>query len=181
MGILLKSQYVIKHATAEDNLALITSPTKLYIGSYLETVFNTKISGDSFKTRGPNLVSFNPPKEQKGGVEFIPYDSLKPSIKKATTRKSPISSKTLPNSSDYSLGKFTRYFFLDNRTKVFIETSSVMTTSIDINIYSLHEITWSLSPTLGPKINKKTVTRLKKLGSIKINPYDHIKEFDEDE
>ena len=179
MGILLKSQYVIKHATAEDKLALSVSSTKVYIGPYIETVFKKRISGTDL--RNPELVDLNNPEEQKGGMEFLPYDRLKAGIKLQTLKNSPTPSINKPTPNNYSSGAFTRTFFLDNRTKIFIETTPNLTPTIDTNIYSLYTITWSLSPTLGPKINKKTVTRLKKLGSIKINPYDHIKQFDGDE
>lgn len=178
MKMLLKSQYVIKHATAEDKLALSVSPTKIYIGPYMETVFGEKISG--IKLGNPELVNLTDPKEQRGGIEFLPYDRLKVGIKEETLKNSPIPSINKPTQSNYTSGAFTRIFFLDNRTKTFIETKLNLSTTIDTNIYSPYYIAWSLSPTLGPKINQKTITRLKKLGSIKINPYDHIQTFDSD-
>ena len=179
MGILLKSQYIIKHATAEDKLALPTLSTTPYIGPYIETVFGQKISGTNIKN--PALIPLEEPKKQKGGIEFLPYDRLKAGIKLEVIKNSPIPSINKPTQSNYTSGAFTRIFFLDNRTKTFIETKPNLNIAIDTNIYSLYTTTWSLSPTLGPKINQKTVIRLKKLGSIKINPYDHIQTFDSDE
>jgi hypothetical protein len=176
MGILLKSQYTIKQATAEDRLALANTPTKIYMGKYLDTVFEQKIEGDSIKNQGVHLVPLEEPNEQKGGIEFLPYDKLKPLIKKETTKSDPILERISPTSSDYSKAYFIRYFCLDNRIKVFTEISKNQSSYVDLHIYSLYPIKWNLSPTLGPKTNKKTVTRLKKLGSLKISSYDHIKD-----
>lgn len=175
MGILLKSQYVVKYANAENKLALVNSPTKLYIGPYLQTSTNGLISGESRSTQGPHLVSLEEPKLQKGGVDFIPYDRLNPTTKKKTTKADPYPERVTPTKSSYINSYFIRYFFLDNRTKIFTEVSKSQKPKVDSNIFTLYSVVWILSPTLGPKVNKKIITQLKKLGSLKISPYDHIK------
>lgn len=176
MGILLKSQYVVKHATSESRLALIHSPTVPYIGPYLSTTLGRLISGDSRNNRGPDLTLLIEPSEQKGGIEFLPYDRLKSSIKAKITKPDPYPELNFPTKSDYDKLFFIRHFCLDNRTRIFVEISKSQKRNVDPNIYTLYSIKWNLSPTLGYKYNKKITSRLKKIGFIKITPYDYIKQ-----
>ena len=150
------------------------SPTVLYIGPYLNTTTGLLISGDSRSNMGQDLILLEKPNKQKGGVEFLPYDRLKESIKKTVNKPDPFPERNPPTESDYLKLSFLRHFCLDNRTKIFIEITKSQKNSVDPNIYTLYSVKWSLSPTLGYKINKKTTSRLKKFGSIKITPYDYI-------
>lgn len=173
MGVLLKSQYTLKHANNSDKLALNSSPTIPYIGPYIATVFNTNYKGDSIRNKGEALTTLVTPTDQKGGLKFLPYDRMKPEIKKSSDLREPINTLNPPTQSQLEKGSMVRYFFLDQRTKTFIETNkqNFNSANIDRNIFTPYQFPWLLS---NGGFNKKTVTQFKKLGSIKISPYDYI-------
>jgi hypothetical protein len=180
MGILLKSQYTIKQANSSDKLAKSSSPDIPYIGPYVLTVFNQRYEGDSIRNKGESLVNLVDYEEQKGGEKFLPYDRIKPKIKASSDLREPVNTLNPPTPSQIKKGSMIRYFFLDQRTKTFIETNKKeynKRNEIDLNIYTPYIFKWFLS---NGGFNRRTVTAIEKLGYTHITPYDYISERNEE-
>lgn len=172
MDILLKSQYTIKSASPEDKLALITSPNQIYTGPYMDTIYNTKYSGTSRNILGPELISLISPIDEKSQNNTL-YDILKPSMRIETLKRNPRPGKNKPTEAPL----FTRYFFLDSRTKVFIESNKTEVNNliyIDTNIFLPFFVNWYTHPEWGMGKNIITVNSLKRQGKIKISPGDFV-------
>jgi len=177
MGILLKSQYTIKNSTSEENLAKTNTPNIPYIGPYIDTIFGKKYVGDSIMNKGVQLVPLSYPKKQKSGEKFFPYDRLKPLLAENADKRDPIVGKNLPQKNDYNKGTFFRYFYIDLRTRIIIEVNNEEYNNdglIDTMIFQKISIKWNLKSLSNQ--NNTTVKNLKKLGSIKISPYDYVEE-----
>lgn len=176
MGILLKSQYIIKHADYKDSLALKSNVKDIYIGPYLDTIYNQKIAGSSPLDLKEELVPYlsedTPP--QFISSTFTKYSALKRDIQKTVIKRNPSPSKPIPTDEDYKKGYFNRYLFLDYRYGVFIETSKGEfdnKSQIDTLTFTPYVIKWDLITALR---NSLTLTPLKQLGSLNTLPYDYI-------
>ena len=96
-----------------------------------------------------------------------------PNADQKTELRSPINRKPQFTQSDVKKGYFYRFFFLDQRTKTFIESNKKdydQSDQIDGVIFRGYRFRWYFNQ-LGININ--TVKALKKLGSIKISPYEY--------
>lgn len=171
MGILLKSQYTIKNSNGE--LAKSSSPTTPYIGPYLDTVFGTKIEGNSRTNLGENLVELQAEVNQEEQPQLF-YDTLKPEVEQQTNLREPYPGKERPTDKQRENQQFIRYFFLDKRSKNFIETTKAeydKQGEIDTVLYTPYQVIWSLQD---GKINELRIKPLKKLGNLNVDPYDYI-------
>ena len=173
MGVLLKSQYQLKNANKDDRLARPSTPSTPYIGPYIRTIYGSNYMGDSIKNKGVQLVELKEENFEKESTDDkSPYKYLNPESNKETELRSPVNSQPQFTKSEVKEGNFFRYFFLDNRTKTFIETNKKEyqnSALIDTNIFVPYSFVWYFNR-LG--MNIKTVKRLKKLGSISINAYE---------
>lgn len=181
MGILLKSQYIIKYADYRDNLALKSNVKDIYIGPYLDTIYNQKIAGSSPLNLKEELVPYLPEDSPPQFISptFTKYSELKRDIQKTVIKRKPIPTKPIPTDEDYKKGYFNRYLFLDYRYGVFIETSKEEfenKSQIDTLTFIPYMIKWDLVTDLK---NSLTLTSLEQLGSLNTSPYDYIAELDD--
>ena len=177
MGILLKSQYTVKYTNGEE---LIDSKNRTYRGYYIYTVKKEMYKGYSAQSKGERLFPLETKPVQGGGISFEPYDYLKPKIYKSTHLRDPIATKPFPTSKEVEVGMFTRYFFLDMRTRNFSETSKDefnKRTKIDPNIYKFHKIGWWIDSIYQDR-NIKTVKSLEKRGNITLDIYEYANQGD---
>jgi hypothetical protein len=175
MGVLTKSQYKLKHANALDRLAKVSSPTILYVGPYIATVFGVNYVGDSIRNKGEALVKLATNTTSKNGPSpsKAPYQYLNPRSNDITELRSPVNHIPKFTPADVKKGYFYRYFFIDNRIKSFIETNKEefnKSSQIDTIIFPGYKFRWYFT---NPGMNVNTVKYLKKLGSINISAYQY--------
>ena len=175
MGVLTKSQYKLKQATELDKLAKISSPTILYVGPYISTVFGTNFVGDSIRNKGEALIKIIGRGTSKNGpsTSKSPYQYLNPESNEKTELRSPINRIPKFTPADVKKGYFYRYFFLDSRIKSFIETNKEeynKSSQIDTIIFPGYRFKWHFN-----KINAniKVVKFMKKRGNINISAYEY--------
>lgn len=170
--MLLKSQYIIRSSTPSDNLALSSSPTKIYVGPYMDTIYGTKIAGDDRINPGEVLTKYTPPVSNPKSNENS-YNTLRSDIKSQVSKRAPIAG--IPRNTNSLI--FTRYFFLDTRTKVFIESNESEVpylNLIDINTYVPYFKLWYTSSKYGVQKNTNTVAELRKIGILKASPGEFV-------
>lgn len=175
MGVLTKAQYKLKQANELDRLARSSSPTISYVGPYIATVFGTNFVGDSIRNKGEALVKLVDNSTSKNGSSpsKFPYLYLNPQSNEITELRSPVNHPPKFTPSDIKKGYFYRYFFLDNRTKGFIETNKeefTKSSQIDTIMFPGYKFRWYFTQ---PRMNVNTVKFLKKLGSINISAYQY--------
>jgi hypothetical protein len=143
-----------------------------YTGPYINTVFGEKYIGDSPRNQGEKLI-YPEADEEVSGPSKEPYESLNPEADQQTELRSPINGNPQPTIAEQKKGYMSRYFFLDIRTKVFIEATKEEYSSksrIDTVIFAPYSFRWWLSESA---LNQNTVDYLRKRGSVNIDAADY--------